>query len=1805
MLRAHLALVLVAAALLAGCPPGNATGCEDDGQCKAGEVCGSAGTCVPGCRDDRGCASGVCVAGACEAGTRCSFTSDCALGQQCGPQGLCIAQCQADADCDGEAACAQGTCVPKAGCVVDGDCTGGERCGPAGTCSAPCADDAACGDGQVCANFLCVDAAGGELTGVVQLEGAVEHSGVAVTLRGPGSASAVTDLGGHYRFRGLKAGAYVVTVRADATAEGEVHREVSVPRTGAVSVEEVRLTPVGHIAGRVEFTQSGEPAPNVQVFATSGGTPAVTDATGAYLLEGVRVGTTKVVAFLQGHQTASSPELTVARGAKVDAPVLGLVPVGSVAIGFVTEPPREAHALRTYRYTAAATSSEGTVSYALAHGPSGMTVSTAGVVAWTPNARQLGEHLVSLQASAAGMTTYQTYVLTVTGPFTVAAPGAVRGVASAGAHAWVATATGVRRLSGTPLSFPAGTGERAGTAQLTWGNGAKITSATLAKGALDNVLGAFGTLAASWSSGQVTGVVPVDSATIASARIEGGVATAAQPLDVRVITAATPLFTGTISSVLDGRRRPTSITPVDSGIAADVTERTLTDSAGTYTAGALNGRCLISSSGSTFSIFANTATSITVSAGDLRTAFSVGTRYYVGDNGCGAVRFALRDDSRTFAYAYSQVVAVYLPGSYVGAFGVTSAAGTVVQFSAPLSSAGTLLQAGAEGTYLVGTYDYYAGASVPVTIEDSAAPFAAGWANVERVGIDGIGAGLVTSATTTTVTVQVPATKLLAVRAGLRWTRVDGNGRATVRLALDGVAPGLTAGGTALIDDVGLFSVAAVSDATAEVLVPWNTGVSSWPLRRLVAAADGSGATRWKVTLDTPLSAFTTGYTLRNENGWSPAGRILRLSGAEVEFTWSSCSSYYYCTPDLDAATGWVGARFVVTRDSYGSGGVLGTASFSASALPADQLTGRLLALPGKTELAPVRILAASGSTAVVEGPAASLKAFAQSAGGAVAAISRTVYTGYYGSSDIPTSYPGDVFALRIEDSAAPFVAGELAGKRIIVGGSVVGTVTANSTNVLEGTLVLEGVQRVATGTRLSFATPGSDCDGVRISGSLGVTLDADAGHEGLVVGNTAVAQIESVSGETFTARVCASQLGTLSAAVGKRAALARTGKIRLTLEAAGAFAGVAAGSRVVAYPSGAELTTPPVEVVSPDRVRFEVPIGEDWTAWTALAAGTPFVVADAQGRVGVSVTLDRAVPGYESGGDLLLLTAQPVVVRVQSSSDTQFTFRTPSAVANQLAVGTGLAMTGGGIVHLQDAAATFPAGLRGRTVMVGSQRAVILSNTDTRLTAWLGTLPAEGTFAYVLEGITPTGGLAATEDGRAFVMTASGVVYELGDAGVLSHRGVVGTTRYAVTRTPPAASSTGAISATSDYSERVLTDATASWTPNEWAGSTVELDLATGPLRLQVRSNTATTLQLSNAPPLGAVSYRLEAWSLDVTGGGLTPGALAGRTLYLDGVRHLVRSNTADRIRLVPPSGGLLPGLVAPGSGEAYTFAELPDGASTRLAVTSSGELLAAGWSGLSRATGDGWVPVNERETATPVATGTLLSIRSSTAEVAGASWRPGEHAGKWLLTPTGPFAIWDSGTNTLRLSEDYYSQRNPVAGEPFAIVTPNAPRSVRDLATTGDDVHVAASSAVFRRLAGAWSSHTPSSTESRPGAWDGLPCGDLRAIHAAGPSSVWVGSSSCGASHWDGTTYRRLTRASSESAPDAFDGLPSDAIFDFATDTDGTWFATDAGTARRTASGWTQYGPAQGFPVAGSVVTAGDRVFLGTGDGLLEPLP
>ncbi|MFL5357119.1 carboxypeptidase-like regulatory domain-containing protein [Archangium sp.] len=173
----------------------------------------------------------------------------------------------------------------------------------------------------VCALWA-VACSSGSVKGSVQLEGAADSSGIAITLNGGSKpVTLVTEANGAFAFDPVSDGMYSLVMESSDMAEGRWVMAVQVKDGKPVDVPAVKLTLVGTVRGKVEV-EGGLDSSGVQVAVAGTDRLALTGPDGSFMLRGVPAGAQKLVAVREGFQAAIL-DLTVSRGEQ-QSPVIAL-----------------------------------------------------------------------------------------------------------------------------------------------------------------------------------------------------------------------------------------------------------------------------------------------------------------------------------------------------------------------------------------------------------------------------------------------------------------------------------------------------------------------------------------------------------------------------------------------------------------------------------------------------------------------------------------------------------------------------------------------------------------------------------------------------------------------------------------------------------------------------------------------------------------------------------------------------------------------------------------------------------------------------------------------------------------------------------------------------------------------------------------------------------------------------------------------------------------------------------------------------------------------------------------------------------------------------------------------------------------------------------------------------------------------------------------------------------------------------------------------------------------------------------------
>ncbi|MBL8909944.1 MAG: hypothetical protein JNM17_04480 [Archangium sp.] len=155
-----------------------------------------------------------------------------------------------------------------------------------------------------------------KITGRVSFTDGSNPQGLTVNAVGPMTAGARTEANGSFSFDNLKSGAYLVSVEGPDTKEGRV--AIGVFASGAIDTGELKLTPVGKVAGTVSYMTM--PLAGVTVSIPGTGISAVTDDVGHFALDTIPAGAQTVLARIGTAPFFRSATVMtmIARGANPD-----------------------------------------------------------------------------------------------------------------------------------------------------------------------------------------------------------------------------------------------------------------------------------------------------------------------------------------------------------------------------------------------------------------------------------------------------------------------------------------------------------------------------------------------------------------------------------------------------------------------------------------------------------------------------------------------------------------------------------------------------------------------------------------------------------------------------------------------------------------------------------------------------------------------------------------------------------------------------------------------------------------------------------------------------------------------------------------------------------------------------------------------------------------------------------------------------------------------------------------------------------------------------------------------------------------------------------------------------------------------------------------------------------------------------------------------------------------------------------------------------------------------------------------------
>jgi hypothetical protein len=1791
-----------------------------------------AGACADACVDSRDCPVGaVCNLGTCSLpAPECIESKDCATGKGCSPTGACAKACVANGDCaGGTETCSNGVCVPS---------------GPTTA----------------------------TISGKSELKGLLDHAGIEVRLRGPGAAQVVTGATGAYSFAGLPPGRYSLSLAAASTREERLEAEVSAKAGAVTTAPATVFTPTGEVSGKVTLKGTSV-VHGINVFAVGSGLGATTDTSGAYTIRGLPAGTYEVVATFPGYLAGKAAGVVVKYKSPttVSAMVLDPAPTSSgTTFAFSSTPPKNAFWGRTYTYSPLAGGGGVTaVTYELVSGPTGMTADATGTIVYKPSLYD-GQYTVAISANGGGAIIYQVFALSVSGPSTVLASGAAHELDTSGGVTWGTHVGAVSRHAATTTRFT-DLGVISGTAKaVSVVNGAVVTGFRYPGGKLTGAKGPFGTLSATWPGGTATSWSVADRLVVASVKVEGGTVGSAGSGDTDVV-AAISYPTGIAASFSYSKLTPTAFSAA-TGVASAVTSTELTDSSAAFPIGAGSDlkanpytTCVANRASGAYKIASNTATSITLlspASGystDFKTAFVAGRRYFLVACSTKETTYTITDPSMPATIAAGRQVDLYLPGQHIGYFTImkvdTASPSKAFTIRGPMSVWSSLAQATGKAFYVPETPSPNGLNAVEVQMSDPQTDFTKLGLDplLYRVGFDGNAASFypITAYSATTLTLSAPMGSLVSFGKGLKWRLVTRTTPYTVgRFTFKTGFATSPVGKALLFDESATFANATstTTDPLGNTVVTALIPASVFPIGRwqgtLAGVVDSTNTCSpasfplFTVTdaagTVPPLSLGRTLVRIDSSGSFTDEGIIVAGTGSSFSVQ-ASCPYYYSCCTSANRIRDTF-ARLRNSRYAVGIPSPLAVrmrVALTGASLSPDSLVGKTVGIegqPGKVGT----IVANEAAALVVEVKQDSFAGFEALAAGSALSVAQAA-----GS-----------FRVTLTDANAAFTKDQWVDYRVVAGNGEVGKVVGNTDKTID-LVVADLADLPSPGEGYAFIQPTAGGTGGPCVGA-GITVTAKLA--GAVLTPGAYARLEALldpaqytpsslgivtnSANDATLAVCPSQFKTLLQMLGKTAALTTGGspgnlQVELQDSASAYPAGSLVGKKLFLL-RGSPLLTPAISANDAKAITLTV----DSRTWltrlmSAAVAGVPYAVAEgAHNEITVTVTTTGSfTKGTLENRFVRLHSRRASDVQrmlVRSHDATQLTALAGVGMLDDLA-GVGqaaldrLTSSAGAVLKLTDSAATFtPDALVGRgvDVVAGSPpyRLEIVSNTateivavttDTSVVSALRTPP----YAYRVRGLEPTGAVLALPTGEAYVASSNGraEVWKLGASGVVKIDTRLGTST-ALSVKPVPVTVRGTVASYQDVGNTsVVSDPSWSFAPGEHAGAVfVYRRNYNNWYSLPILSNTSTSFTIGGTLGCcGGPEFLIDPVAVDVVGGGLTPGALAGKRLFSKGFELQVRGNTASRIRYFPNSkvGDESPTAVEPAGATSQVLDTLDGRTVSGLASDGAGGYFAStADAGLIRQGGSLKEQYGERESSSTTGkAGKITAYAGGSLTDASASFLPGELIGLRLSTDLGLHTILDNTATTIRIASP-----GPLwvllPGDSYSILKADGFSRTNDVAASGGAVWVATSTGVFKLASGSFARYTRAGTESSLGAADGIPGVDVTSVGARGASEVWVACAGFGAAKFDGTKWTRFTVASTESAFGAGDGLPSNFVHDFFFTASATWFATSLGAARLDAATFTQFGAAVGVPAVLDVTVspAGDPWFA-TFQGVVKYVP
>lgn len=1827
--------------------------CDRSSDCAAGEVCSTGYRCAKACVLATEClATEACVGGACTtlASGACRFNSECPAPQAC-VQGRCAESCMADRDCPFGTTCQSNLCTPPApGCLDATDCQAMQACGPQGDCVTACTSVAECAaTGEACSNGACVrvgaDTAG--LTGSVVLSGVTDASGLSVTVEGPNRARGLTAMDGSYSFQGLLPGLYRVSITVPGTVEGSATREAAARANTTTPVPPFTLTPAGDVTGTIQLA-GRTTFEGIQVVALGSGLGTVTAPDGSFTLRQLPVGSYDLLVAYTGYQAAQLTQVAVAFAQTTAAPMLTLQPVPSGStFAFSSIPPSSARIDQLFTYQAVAGGGGvSAVTYALVDGPAGMTMNAnTGQLTWQPAG--LGTQWIVLSATGGGATVYQLFYLRVETSATEVFSGRVDRLAAVDGGVWLlGTELSFMSLdaSVTTLQVPALSGT---VTSLEHVNGRTVSSYAFPGGTVTDVRGPIGTLSGTWEGGVVGTVAGVDVRTVQSVTLLGGTSgTATVPTGDTIAAVSWP--TGPITGLDDGRSTATGFR-ANTGLLGTVTSTGFTDPQATWTPDAFNALCVLNASGTArIGITSHTATTFILDS-DPTSLLSAGQRYFLGScSGAFTTTYTFVDANRTVTpVATGRQIDVYLPGLWVGNFPLTATTAppnSTISFTAPVTQFAALQNAASAGFYTLAL-----NAGLDVVITDTAAPWTTTTHSTSNFLYDDFATAFdVIASTTTTLTVRQPFGSLARDRTGRRWVLADtgNNVQVTMTLGTGGLTAGAAVGDFLWVDDRGEGFAIVSNTANAVTL---DVHYTRFPLAGLVGGLVGrSNGSTLLPALSVPSTGLVAGayagrYAVRFTNGATPFivdTSQLIIANSSTAFTVSedACSG---CTEGLAQriasysnvtwAPGAASPRKVDFRVALS-----GSPNF-----PPESLRGRFVVLESN-RAARGTILHNDASSLVVEVDETWFAAFRGLILGDRLWLSET------GSASTSP------LKVKLTGQGAAWTADEWAGYSVIAPNSqVAGVVSANTATELDLTVTnTAAFLTLSAGANFAFARPhlqGTGCatPGVWIRTQLtltGATLAANAYTHLRSEFNAGAAGRLALFSNTTTgasAYVCGSSFSNLIAMMGRPAAFDTNGRFNVTIEDSTASNGVDAHVGKYLYFSGSgggRFVLPISSNTATSYVVSGIDSGDWFTRfpWRAALPGTRYLLTDVNSEATVVATVSPALtPGELSGrwlranDSLVNSTGFGADLLVGSNTANTITFIGVDTAALDRLRNTGnamlrhLSLSRGTALKVTDAAASLtPGALVGRTLRLQSTTFVITDNTATTITARSSSIDAFGNVSSASTWSVDVGSwredLSVRPSGEVVALRSDGRVASVTPAGVVTWvTPFTGAQRLTVRTSPVIFGVLANGAAVSTYST-TWTDSAWSFAPDSLTNAYLRVrDCSSAQQNYLIRANTATSITAYDAMGCSNIAagwrYIIDPARLQVMGTTLTPGALRGARLWMNGFEYLVRDNTASEVQLIYPDDyrvGPIYDVVEPG-GTAFVLRGLtPSDGVSAVGADGNTAAWAATGSDVARFDGTAWERFDGATFAPKLRMGTVsfASAHNVLVDTAG-GMTPGALVSKRLVIQGLVFTINANTSNSITISSTIgWGLQVPVPGTPYEVYEAEGVGSAQTFLSSGGTTWLGANNGLYRLMGSTWTHFTQASTESAPGARDGLWSDDVERLVLLPNGDLYVTSTYSGVSRLRGASWLTYTVANTQSAPNARDGLPDDDVLDVVDDGAGTlWFATGTGAARLMGTTWDHYGPAQGLTnwTTGVWLAPGGQVHLATGSGLFRIVP